>query len=135
MLGIVCRVLRTADTRHILISSWTCKGVRDMAAWYSGRTMGWSAKAVIAAVVLAVLLLAALPVAFFAGIILMLLGHVIGGLALFGASVLAAVAGVVIASMSGVRHLRKMVRELVGQRGYGDRDRVVQLGHGEYDYR
>ena len=93
-----------------------------MAAWYSGRTMGWSGKMVIAAVVLAVLLVAAVPVAFVAGVILMLFGHIIVGLALFGASVLAAVAGVVIASMSGVRHLRKMVSELVGQRGYGDRD-------------
>jgi hypothetical protein len=130
--------LRTADTRHILISSWTDKGVRDMAAWYSDRTMGWSGKMVIAAVVLAVLLVAAVPVAFVAGVILMLFGHVIVGLALFGASVLAAVAGVVIASMSGVRHLRKMVSELVGQRGNGDRgygDRVVQLDRGEYDYR
>jgi uncharacterized membrane protein len=125
--------LRTADTRHILISSWIDKGVRDMAAWYSDRTMGWSGKMVIAAVVLAVLLVAAVPVAFVAGVILMLFGHVIVGLALFGASVLAAVAGVVIASMSGVRHLRKMVSELVGQRGYGDR--VVQLDRGEYDYR
>ena len=89
-----------------------------MAAWYSDRTMGWSGKAVIAAVVLAVLLVAAVPVAFVAGVILMLFGHIIVGLALFGASVLAAVAGVVIASMSGVRHLRKMVSELVGQRGY-----------------
>ena len=36
-----------------------------------------------------------------------------------------------------MRHLRKMVSELVGQRGYGDgiRDRVVQLDRGEYDYR
>jgi hypothetical protein len=130
--------LRTADTRHILISSWIDKGVRDMAAWYSDRAMGWSGKMVIAAVVLAVLLVAAVPVAFVAGVILMLFGHIIVGLALFGASVLAAVAGVVIASMSGVRHLRKMVSELVGPRGNGDRgygDRVVQLDRGEYDYR
>lgn len=109
-----------------------------MAAWYSDRTMGWSGKMVIAAVVLAVLLVAAVPVAFVAGVILMLFGHILVGLALFGASVLAAVAGVVIASMSGVRHLRKMVSELVGQRGYGDQgygDQVVQLDRGEYDYR
>lgn len=104
-----------------------------MTVWETNRMMSWSGKAVIAAVVLAVLLVAAVPVAFVAGVILMLFGHVIVGLALFGASVLAAVAGVVIASMSGVRHLRKMVSELVGQRGYGDR--VVQLDRGEYDYR
>jgi uncharacterized membrane protein len=125
--------LRTADTRHILINSWTDKGVRDMTVWDTNRTMRWSGKAVIAAVVLAVLLVAAVPVAFVAGVILMLFGHIIVGLALFGASVLAAVAGVVIASMSGVHHLRKMVSELVGQRSYGDR--VVQLDRGEYDYR
>jgi hypothetical protein len=124
--------LRTADTRHILISSWIDKGVRDMAAWYSDRTMGWSGKMVIAAVVLAVLLVAAVPVAFVAGVILMLFGHIIVGLALFGASVLAAIGAVVVAGVSGVRHLRKMVTELVSQRGYDDR--IVQLRRGEYDY-
>jgi uncharacterized membrane protein YdjX (TVP38/TMEM64 family) len=103
-----------------------------MAVWDMNRMMGWSTKAVIAAVVLAVLLVAAVPVAFFAGVILMLFGHIIGGLALFGASVLAAVAAVVVAGMSGVRHLRKMVTALVSQRGY--EDRVVQLRRGEYDY-
>jgi len=100
--------------------------------------MGWSTKAVIALVVLAVLLVAAMPVAFFAGVILMLLGHIIGGLALFGASVLAAIAAVVIAGFTGVRELRKRVSELIGRPGDGDRgygDRVVQLGPGEYDYR
>ena len=104
-----------------------------MTVWYENRTMRWSAKMVIAAVVLAVLLVAAMPVAFFAGVILMLFGHIIGGLALFGASVLAAIGAVVVAGVSGVRHLRKMVTELVSQRGYGDQ--VVQLGRGEYDYR
>ena len=107
---------------------------------YRSRMMGWSGKAVIAAVVLAALLVAAVPAAFVAGVILMLVGHVVGGLALFGASVLAAGAAVVIAGLSGVRHLRKMISELVetAQRGYGDPgygDRVVQLGRGEYDYR
>jgi len=83
-----------------------------MAVWYAARTMGWPAKAVIAAVLLAVLL------------VMMLLGHIAGGLALFGASVLAAAAAVVIAGLSGVRHLRR----LAGQRGY----RVVQLRRGDY---
>jgi hypothetical protein len=55
----------------------------------------------------------------------MLLGHVIGGLAVFGASVLAAGAAVMIAGLSGVRHVRK----LVSQRGY----QIVQLRRGEYD--
>jgi hypothetical protein len=130
--------LRTVDTRHILINSWIGKGVRDMTVWDTNRMMGWSGKAVIAAVVLAVLLVAAVPVAFVAGVILMLFGHIIVGLALFGASVLAAIGAIVVAGVSGVRHLRKMVSELVGQRGNGDQgygDRVVQLDRGEYDYR
>jgi hypothetical protein len=119
-----------------------------MQDWYRARMMSWSGRAVIAAVVLAALLVAAVPVAFVAGVILMLTGQVVGGLALFGASVLAAGAAVVIAGLSGVRHLRKMVSELVGQVGYGDQaygdqgfgdrgygDRVVQLDRSEYDYR
>ena len=53
-----------------------------MTVWDTNRMMSWSAKAVIAAVVLAVLLVAAVPVAFVAGVILMLFGHVIVGLAL-----------------------------------------------------
>ena len=104
--------------------------MKDMVAWYRTRTMGWSAKAVIAAGLLAVLLVAAVPVALFAGIVMMLLGHIVGGLALFGASVLAAVAAVAFAGLSGVRHLRKLARQLASQQGY----RVVQLGRGEYDY-
>jgi uncharacterized membrane protein YdjX (TVP38/TMEM64 family) len=97
-----------------------------MTVWYTARTMGWPAKAVIAAGLLAVLLVAAVPAALLVGVIMMLLGHVVGGLALFGASVLAAAAAVVIAGLSGVRHLRK----LVTQQGY----RVVQLRRGEYHY-
>jgi uncharacterized membrane protein YdjX (TVP38/TMEM64 family) len=95
-----------------------------MTVWYKTRTRGWAAKAVIAAGLLAVLLVAAVPVALFVGVLMMLLGHIVGGLALFGASVLAAAAAVVIAGLSGVRHLRK----LVSQRGH----RVVQLRRGEY---
>jgi hypothetical protein len=98
----------------------------DMTAWYTARTMGWPAKAVLAAGLLAALLVMAVPAAFFTGVILMLLGHVIGGLALFGASILAAGVAVVIAALSGVRHLRKLVSE--------QRYRVVQLRQGEYRY-
>jgi uncharacterized membrane protein YdjX (TVP38/TMEM64 family) len=97
-----------------------------MAVWYAARTMRWSTKMVIAAGLLAVLLVAAVPVALLVGVVMMLLGHIVGGLALFGASILAAAAAVVIASLSGVRHLRK----LVTQQGH----RVVQLGRGEYYY-
>jgi hypothetical protein len=95
-----------------------------MTVWSTARTMSWPAKAVIAAGVLAVLLVAAVPVALFVGVVLMLLGHVVGGLALFGASVLAAAAAVVIASLSGVRHLRRLVSQ--------QRFRIVQLRRGEY---
>jgi uncharacterized membrane protein YdjX (TVP38/TMEM64 family) len=98
----------------------------DMAVWYTARTMGWPTKAVLAAVLLAVLLVAAVPVALLAGVVMMLLGHIAGGLALFGASILAAAVAVVIAGLSGVRHLRK----LVGQRGYW----VAQLRRGEYHF-
>jgi hypothetical protein len=97
-----------------------------MTVWHTARTMGWSAKAVIAAGLLAVLLVAAVPVALFVGVIMILLGHIVGGFALFGASVLAAVAAVVIASLSGVRHLRK----LISRQG----PRVVQLRRGEYHF-
>ncbi len=80
-----------------------------MTDWYAGRTPDWSARAVIAVTVLALLLVAAVPVALLAGVILMMLGHVVGGLALFGGSVLVAAIAVALAGMSGMRHLRKLV--------------------------
>jgi uncharacterized membrane protein len=95
-----------------------------MTAWYVARSTSWSTRAVIAAVALAALLVAVVPVAFFAGLILMLLGHVVGGLALFGASVLAAGAAVAGAAMGGVRYLRKMVAQ--------QREHIVQLRRGDY---
>jgi uncharacterized membrane protein YdjX (TVP38/TMEM64 family) len=83
-----------------------------------------SAKAVIAVMLLALLLVAAVPVALLAGVVMMLLGHVVGGLALFGGSFLAAAMAVAVAGMSGMRHLRK----LVSGRGFG----VVQLDDSQY---
>jgi hypothetical protein len=102
-----------------------------MSVWYRARTyrdrtVGWSGRAVLALGLLAVLLVAAVPAALFVGLVMMLLGHVVGGLALFGASILAAGAAVVIAGLSGVRHLRK----LIGQQ----RSRIVQLRGGDYRY-
>jgi len=97
-----------------------------MAVWYSYRKMGWQTQALIALGVLAALLVAAVPVAFLVGLIMMLLGHVVGGLALWGASIVAAVAAVAIASMSGVRQLRKLISQ--------QRYRVVQLRRGDYDF-
>lgn len=100
--------------------------VWDRARGYRGRSAGWSGKAVLALALLAVLLVAAVPAALFVGLILMVLGHVVGGLALFGASILAAGAAVVIASLTGVRHLRKLITQ--------QRYRIVQLRGSDYRY-
>ena len=80
-----------------------------MTGWYAERTPGRSAKAVIAVTLLALLLVAAVPVALLAGVVMMMLGHVVGGLALFGGSILAAVIAVALAGVSGMRHLRKLL--------------------------
>jgi uncharacterized membrane protein YdjX (TVP38/TMEM64 family) len=80
-----------------------------MTGWYAERTPDRSAKAVIAVTLLALLLVAAVPVALLAAVIMMILGYVVGGLALFGGSVLAAAIAVAIAGMSGMRHLRKLL--------------------------
>ena len=80
-----------------------------MTGWYAERTPDRSAKAVIAATLLALLLVAAVPVALLAGVVIMMLGHVVGGLALFGGSIFAAAVAVALAGMSGMRHLRKVL--------------------------
>jgi uncharacterized membrane protein YdjX (TVP38/TMEM64 family) len=95
-----------------------------MTVWHMERTPGRSAKAVIAVTLLALLLVAAVPVALLAGLVMMMLGHVVGGLALFGGSVLAAAVAVALAGMSGMRHLRKLVS--------GPSFRVVQLDGSQY---
>jgi len=95
-----------------------------MTGWYAERTPDRSGRAVIAVTLLALLLVAAVPVALLAGVILMVLGHVVGGLALFGGSVLAAGVAVALAGMSGMRHLRK----LVSGRSFS----VVQLDDSQY---
>ncbi len=95
-----------------------------MTGWYAERTPDRSAKAVIAVTVLALLLVAVVPVALLAGVVMMLLGHVIGGLALFGGSVLAAAVAVAVAGMSGMRHLHKLVS--------AHSFRVVQLDNSQY---
>jgi uncharacterized membrane protein YdjX (TVP38/TMEM64 family) len=58
---------------------------------------------------LPLLLLTAVPVGLLAAVIMMILGHVVGGLALFGGSVLAAAMAVALAGMTGMRHLRKLL--------------------------
>jgi hypothetical protein len=80
-----------------------------MTSWYAERTPGRSAKAVIAVTLLALALVTAVPVAFLAAVVLTVLGHIVGGLALFGGSVLAATIAVALAGMSGMRHLRKLL--------------------------
>jgi uncharacterized membrane protein len=83
--------------------------VSMMTDWHVERTPDRSGKAVIAVTLLAVLLVAAVPVALLAAVIMMVLGYVAGGLALFGGSILVAAAAVAIAGVSGLRHLRKLV--------------------------
>src|ERR1700733_2979129 len=95
-----------------------------MTGWYAERTPGRSAKAVIAVTVLALLLVAAVPVALLAAVVMMILGHVIGGLALVGGSGLAAALAVTLAGMSGMRHLRKLLS--------GDGFRAVRLNGSQY---
>jgi hypothetical protein len=75
---------------------------------------------------LAAVLVAAVPLALCIGLVLMLFGHAVVGLALFGASILAAVAAVSLAGVSGVRHLRKLVTRNSSQ--------FVQLRRADYDY-
>src|SRR6266446_177551 len=62
-----------------------------MTGWHAERTPDRPARALLAAVVM------------------MMLGYVVGGLALFGGSVLAAAVAVALAGMSGMRHLRKLL--------------------------
>jgi len=80
-----------------------------MTGWYAERTPDGPAKAMIAVTLLALLLVAAVPVALLAGVVMMLLGHAVGGLALFGGSILAAAIAVAVAGMTGMRHLRKLL--------------------------
>jgi uncharacterized membrane protein YdjX (TVP38/TMEM64 family) len=80
-----------------------------MTGWYARRAPDGRAKTMIAVTLLALLLVAAVPVALLAAVVMMMLGHVVGGLALFGGSVLAAAIAVALAGMSGIRHLRKLL--------------------------
>jgi len=95
-----------------------------MTGWYAERTPGGSAKTVIAVTLFALLLVAAVPVTLLAAVILMMLGHIIGGLALFGGSVLAASLAVTLAGMSGMRHVRKLLS--------GSGFRVLRLDGSQY---
>ena|SRR5215467_7501348 len=80
-----------------------------MTGWDAERTPDRPARAVLAVTLLALLLVAAVPAALLAAAVMMLLGHVIGGLAVFGGSVLAAALAIAVAGISGIRHLRKLI--------------------------
>jgi len=95
-----------------------------MTGWHAERTPDRSAKAMIAVTLVALLLVAAVPVASLAAVVMMVLGHVVGGLALFGGSVLAAAIAVALAGVSGMRRLRKLLT--------GGSFRVVRLNSSQY---
>ena len=120
--------------------------VSVMTGWYAERTPDRSAWAVIALTLLALLLVAAVPLALLAAVVMMILGYVVGGLALFGGSILAAGIAVALAGVSGMRHLRKLVSgqsfrvvqpdgsyhtDVAEPRG-GDYPSIVQLDRSEY---
>ncbi len=94
-----------------------------MTGWHAERTPDKSAKATIALTLLALLLVVAVPVALLAAVVMMLLGYIAGGLALFGGSVLAAAIAVTLAGLSGMRHLRKL---------FSGSFRVVRLDPSQY---
>ena len=117
-----------------------------MTGWYAERTPDKSAWAVIALTLFALLLVAAVPVALLAAVVMMILGYVAGGLALFGGSILAATVAVALAGMSGMRHLRKLLTgggfqvvrlngsqyTDVAEPGGNDAANLVQLDRSEY---
>jgi hypothetical protein len=117
-----------------------------MTRWYAERMPNRSARGMIAVTLLALLLVAAVPLALLAGVVMMIVGHVVGGLAVFGGSVLAAAVAVALAGMSGMRHLRKLVSGLsfpvvrpdggqyvdAAESGGVDYTNVVQLDRSEY---
>jgi uncharacterized membrane protein YdjX (TVP38/TMEM64 family) len=117
-----------------------------MTGWHAERAPDRPAKAMIAVTLLALLLLAAVPLALLTAVVMMILGHVVGGLALFGGSALAAAIAVALAGMSGMRHLRKLLSAGsfrvvrldgsqytdVAEPGGSDHTDLVQLDRSEY---
>ena len=80
-----------------------------MTGWYAERMPDRAAKAVTAVTLLALLLVTAVPVALLAAVVIMMLGHVIGGLALFGGSILAAASARWSRGMTGMRTCASLV--------------------------
>jgi uncharacterized membrane protein YdjX (TVP38/TMEM64 family) len=107
-----------------------------MAGWYPTRTtmnttLSRSTKAVIAVALLAVGLVAAVPVVFIVALLMMLFGHVVGGLILIGGAVLVATAAVSVAALCGVRKVRH-IREMMTGDGFRT-GRVLRLDANDYD--
>jgi len=86
---------------------------------------GPSAKPLIVLTILAVLLVA-VPISILVALFMVVFGHVTGGFALIGVTLLAAIVSVVLAGASGIRHLQRVVEH--------KSFRVVQLGRREYHY-
>ena len=95
-----------------------------MTTWHAEWAPDRPARAMIVVTLLALLLVAAVPVALLAAVVMMMLGYVVGGLALFGGSVLAAAVAVALAGVSGMRHLRQLLS--------GGSFRVVRLDGSQY---
>ena len=95
-----------------------------MTGWQEQRTPDRPDWVMTAVMLLALVLVAAVPVALLVAVVMMMLGYVVGGLALFGGSVLAAAIAVALAGMSGMRHLRKLLS--------GDSIRIVRLDPSQY---
>ncbi|GAA2028195.1 hypothetical protein GCM10009839_29010 [Catenulispora yoronensis] len=87
---------------------------------------GPSAKPLIVLTVLAVLLLVAVPISILVALFMIVFGHVTGGFAVIGVTLLAAIVSVVVAGASGIRHLQRIVEH--------KSFRVVQLGRRDYHY-
>ena len=85
-----------------------------------------SAKPLILLTTIAVLLLVAVPISILVALFMIVFGHVVGGFALIGITMVAAIVAVVAAGASGIRHLQKVVE----RKSF----RVVQLGRREYHY-
>jgi uncharacterized membrane protein YdjX (TVP38/TMEM64 family) len=85
---------------------------------------GPSVKPVVVLTGIAVLLLVAVPISILVALFMIVFGHVVGGFALIGVTMLAAIAAVVLAGASGIRHLQKIVE----YKSF----RVVQLSKKDY---
>ncbi len=95
-----------------------------MTGWHAQRTPDRPDRVMTAVMLLALLLVATVPVGLLVAVVMMTLGYVVGGLALFGGSVLAAAIAVALAGLSGMRHLRKLLS--------GESIRVVRLDASQY---